>query len=175
VLNARATAIEMVSGWTRAARRRARGSVASHAALLATILLWSANGAVLKVGVTNVRPIPFTAARFAVAALVMTLFAVLSGRDLRRRPPLKLLSASVLFGYVLNQLTFTYGLRLSTVVDVSLIVGLSPIMAALVPSPLSRGGGRPPGGWSGSASALRGWCWSSRQGPGRVPARRWGT
>lgn len=126
------TAIEVVTGWTRGARRRARGSVASHAALLVTILLWSANAAFVKVGVANVRPIPFTTARFAVGAAVLALFAILSRRDLRRRPPFRLLAAAALFGFVLNQLTFTYGVHLSTAVDVSLIVGLSPIMTAIV-------------------------------------------
>ena len=33
---------------------------------------------------------------------------------------------------MLNQLTFTFALSLSTVVDVSLIVGLSPLLAAIV-------------------------------------------
>jgi drug/metabolite transporter (DMT)-like permease len=86
----------------------------------------------VKVGVANVRPIPFTTARFAVGSIVLALLAVLSGRRLNQRPPWKLLIAASLSGFVLNQLTFTFGLRLSTVVDVSLIVGLSPILAAIV-------------------------------------------
>jgi drug/metabolite transporter (DMT)-like permease len=67
------TAIEVVTGWTRAAGRRARGSVGSHAALLAAVLLWSANAAFVKVGVANVRPIPFTTARFAVGAIYLVI------------------------------------------------------------------------------------------------------
>jgi drug/metabolite transporter (DMT)-like permease len=123
----------VVSGWTQAAGRHAqRPAVSSHLALTLTIVLWSANAAIVKVGVANVRPIPFTTARFAVGALVLAILAVISGRDLRRPPPLKLVAGGALFGFVLNQLTFTYGVHLSTAVDVSLIVGLSPIMAAIV-------------------------------------------
>jgi drug/metabolite transporter (DMT)-like permease len=127
------TAIDLVSGWTAAAHTRARGSsLFPHLALLLTILLWSANATFVKVGVTHVRPIAFTTARFALGALVLALFAIVSGRRLNQRPPWKLLVMASVFGFILNQLTFTFGLRLSTVVDVSLIVGLAPILAAIV-------------------------------------------
>jgi drug/metabolite transporter (DMT)-like permease len=127
------TGIDIVSGWTQAARTRARGSsLFPHLALLLTILLWSANATFVKIGVTHVRPIPFTTARFAVGALVLALVAIVSGRRLNQRPPWKLLVAASLSGFVLNQLAFTIGLRLSTVVDVSLIVGLAPILAAIL-------------------------------------------
>ena len=127
------TGTEIVSGWTQAARTRARGSTLfPHLALLLTILAWSANATFVKVGVTHVRPLAFTTARFAVGALVLALFALLAGRRLNQRPPWKLLIAASMSGFVLNQLTFTFALSLSTVVDVSLIVGLSPLLAAIV-------------------------------------------
>jgi len=89
------TGTEIVSGWTQAARTRARGSTLfPHLALLLTILAWSANATFVKVGVTHVRPLAFTIARFAVGSLVLALFALLAGRRLNQRPPRKLLIAA---------------------------------------------------------------------------------
>lgn len=117
---------------TDAARSRARrSSIAPHLALLVTIVIWSANATVLKIGVAHVRPVPFAAVRFLIAGLFMISCAFAMRQGLRPRPPLRLLVPAALFGVVINQLAFTYGVQLSTAVDASMIMGLSPLLVAI--------------------------------------------
>jgi drug/metabolite transporter (DMT)-like permease len=104
-------------------------------------LLASAGAVVTKVGVDYVRPVPFSAARFAGGAICVLILASLRGHSLRRVPRLAVLLPAALLGLVANSLAFTFGLRLSTAVDISLIVGLAPVLTALIVMAIAR---RPP-------------------------------
>lgn len=103
-----------------------------HLGLLGCLVIWSANVVVLKVGLTHVRPLPFTAARFLIAGLVLLALNSAAARSVPRLPRLSLLVPAALLGIVANQLTYTEGLHLTTVVDTSLIMGLAPIFTAVV-------------------------------------------
>jgi drug/metabolite transporter (DMT)-like permease len=121
------------TSWAAEARTRARQSLlVPHLALLVTIVVWSANATVLKIGLAHVRPIPFVAARFVIGAAFLALLAIATRRELRRVPPLRLLVPAALSGIIGNQLGFTFGVQLSTAVDASIIMGASPIFAAIV-------------------------------------------
>lgn len=103
-----------------------------HLALFGCLVIWSANVVVLKVGLQHVRPIPFTAARFLVAGIVLLGLNSFAARRVPRVPRAGLLIPAALLGIVVNQLSYTEGLRLTTVIDTSLIMGLSPLFTAIV-------------------------------------------
>jgi drug/metabolite transporter (DMT)-like permease len=130
----------MVSAWTGQVGRQARGSqLAAHGALLFASVVWAANASVVKVGLRHVHPVEFLTARFAVAALVLGGIALAWHRDeMRKGPPWRLVLPAALLGIVPNQLFFTFGVDLSTVVDISLIMGLCPFMVALLVLVLTR-------------------------------------
>jgi len=130
-----AAPLSVSSATTLSARARERANshgVVPHLALLACIVVWSANAVVLKVGLEHVRPIPFTAARFLIAGVVLLALGTAGARKVLKLPRASLLVPAALLGIVLNQLAFTEGLHLTTAVDVSLIMGLSPLLTALV-------------------------------------------
>jgi drug/metabolite transporter (DMT)-like permease len=103
-----------------------------HLALFGCLVIWSANVVVLKVGLQHVRPVPFTAARFLVAGVVLLGINSVAGRAVPRLPRAGVLIPAALLGIVANQLTYTEGLHLTSAVDTSLIMGLSPLFTALV-------------------------------------------
>ena len=112
--------------------RAASSKLAPHLALVVCLLAWSANAVVLKIGLLHVRPIPFTTARFFIGGAVLLALGAAAGRGVPRPPRAGLLVPAALLGVVCNQLTFTEGLHLTTAVDTSLIMGLSPILTAVV-------------------------------------------
>lgn len=126
----------------RAERRARRSSILPHLAILATIVIWSANATALKIGLAHVRPVPFMTVRFAIGTAFLVVVAVAGRRELRRVPPLSLLVPAALSGIVINQFGFTVGVQLSTAVDASIIMGISPIFAAIALFAVSRQ--RPP-------------------------------
>jgi drug/metabolite transporter (DMT)-like permease len=119
---------------TAAARRRRSGwsALAPHLVVLGVTAIWGLNAVVLKIGVSHVRPLPFTMVRFLAGGLLLALVALALRHPVWKPPPLRLVVPGALVGMVTNQLAFTTGLRLSTAVDLSLIMGLGPILAALV-------------------------------------------
>lgn len=114
------------------AGRRARSSrLAPHLVLVVVMLLWSANGVVQKVGMEHIQPLAFAAGRFGIAGLFMLGVSVLARRNLAQLPPARLLVACALLGIIGNQFCWATGLHLSTAVDLSLILGIGPILVAL--------------------------------------------
>ncbi len=122
----------VAQGTFRARERALASRLTPHLVLFAVLVLWSGNAVVVKVGLENVHPVSFTAARFLIGAILVGAAAQVRGHDLRRLPPLRHIVPAALAGIVANQLSFSFGVHLSTAVDVSLIMSLSPIMAAIV-------------------------------------------
>jgi drug/metabolite transporter (DMT)-like permease len=102
--------------------------------LLVTVLFWSFNFTVVKYALTHGwEPLSYSSVRFAIGALLFS--AVTLGREgslrVGRRHVRPMLVAAV-FGIWLNQLTFTYSVRLTTAATVALMFGTLPIFVALI-------------------------------------------
>ena len=102
--------------------------------LLVTVCLWGFNFTVTKYVLTHgFKPLAYSSLRYGGAALLFSgLTYRLEGRlSLRRRDlPLLLLAAGV--GIWLNQITYMYAVKLTTATTVALILGSTPIFAALI-------------------------------------------
>jgi drug/metabolite transporter (DMT)-like permease len=102
--------------------------------LLATVVFWSFNFTVVKYALTHGwEPLSYSSVRFAIGAVLFS--AVTYGREqtLRvHRADVRLLLLAALLGIFLNQVTFSYSVRLTTAATVALVFGTLPIFVALV-------------------------------------------
>jgi drug/metabolite transporter (DMT)-like permease len=113
---------------------RVRRRLPADVLLLATVLCWSFNFTVVKYALTHGwEPLSYSSVRFAIGAVLFS--AVTVGREgslrVQRRHVPVMLSAAV-FGIWLNQLTFSYSVRLTTAATVALMFGTLPIFVALI-------------------------------------------
>ncbi|TMC49393.1 MAG: DMT family transporter [Chloroflexi bacterium] len=130
--------------------RHPRRASSSDLLVLSAICVWSVNVIVVKVALDAVDPLVYTAARFLLGGTLL-LSVVRLHRSESGRPPLRDLGAMALaglFGIAANQTAFTVSLRYTTAVDVSLILGATPLVVAAYGALLSseRIGAR---AWSG--------------------------
>ena len=104
--------------------------------LLATVLIWAFNVTVTRYVLTHgFRPLAYASIRYSAAALLTAGVALALERTLRmdgKRTLLLLALATVLL--LGNQLAFVYSLKLAHAATVSLILGATPIFAALISS-----------------------------------------
>ena len=100
--------------------------------LLATIGLWSLNLTVSRYILTHgFQPLAYATVRYGLAALVFLALALAVERSLRfRRRDLGLVAGAAAFVYV-NQIAFVYALERSSASVLGLILGATPIFAAL--------------------------------------------
>ena len=111
-----------------------RHRIPADVLLLTTVLFWSFNFTVVKYALTHGwEPLSYSSVRFAIGAVLFS--AVTYGREKtlrveRRHLPLLLLAAGL--GIFLNQVSFSYSVRLTTAATVALIFGTLPIFVALV-------------------------------------------
>jgi drug/metabolite transporter (DMT)-like permease len=102
--------------------------------LLITVLLWALNFTVTRYALTHGwEPLVYSALRFSAGALLFTAFTYGTERSLRvgGRRDLVLAGAAALVGIWLNQLSFAYAIKLTTATTVALILGITPVFAAL--------------------------------------------
>jgi drug/metabolite transporter (DMT)-like permease len=108
------------------------------AMLLATVLIWALNVTVTKYILEHgFKPLAYAAVRYGLAALVTAALALALERSLAvggRRTRL-LIGVAVLALWA-NQVCFVYALKLTTATTVSLILGSTPIFAALISAAL---------------------------------------
>ena len=101
--------------------------------LLATVLLWALNFTVTKYVLTHgFQPLAYSSLRYGIAAAI---FATYTARregwvPVRRRDWTLLLVAGGV-GIWLNQITYSYSIKLTTASTVALILGITPIFVAL--------------------------------------------
>jgi drug/metabolite transporter (DMT)-like permease len=102
--------------------------------LLATVLCWSFNFTVVKYALTHGwQPLSYSSVRFAIGAAIFSAFTYVREHTLRvRRTDVWLLLAAAALGIWLNQVTFSYSVRLTTAATVALVFGTLPIFVALV-------------------------------------------
>jgi drug/metabolite transporter (DMT)-like permease len=104
--------------------------------LAATILIWAFNVTVTRYVLTHgFRPLAYGAVRYAAAAVLAVGVAFVLERSLRigGRRVLMLIGIAAAF-LLVNQISFVYSLKLTTATTVSLIMGTTPIFAAIVSS-----------------------------------------
>jgi len=98
---------------------------------LLSISIWSLNVIVVKVAIRDVPPLLYTAARFLAGGVLLAGVLRLRGRLVRvQRRDLAALAVAGLFGIAANQVAFTLALQHTTAVDVSLILGATPLLVA---------------------------------------------
>ena len=101
--------------------------------LLTTVLFWSFNFTVVKYALTHGwEPLSYSSVRFAIGALLFS--AVTYGREHTlsvRRADVPLLLAAAALGIFLNQVSFSYSVRLTTAATVALVFGTLPIFVGL--------------------------------------------
>jgi drug/metabolite transporter (DMT)-like permease len=104
--------------------------------LIATIVIWAFNITVTKYVLTHgFQPLAYGAIRYGAAAIVAVTVAVVLEGSLRvagRRNLALVGVASVLL--LINQVSFVYALKLGSATTVALILGMTPIFAAIISS-----------------------------------------
>ncbi len=104
--------------------------------LIATIVIWAFNITVTKYVLTHgFQPLAYGAIRYGAAAILAVAVAVVLERSLRvagRRNRELVGVASVLL--LINQVSFVYALKLGSATTVALILGMTPIFAAIISS-----------------------------------------
>jgi drug/metabolite transporter (DMT)-like permease len=100
--------------------------------MLTAVLFYSLNVVVVKVGLADIPPLLWATVRFVVGGAVLAVVVwamrgrlVMPARGDRRR-----IAIAALLGITINQVAFTLALKYTSAVDVSLIVGSTPLMVA---------------------------------------------
>jgi drug/metabolite transporter (DMT)-like permease len=104
--------------------------------LLATVLIWAFNVSVTRYVLTHgFRPLAYASIRYALAAALAAGFVLVLERSLlvHGRRAWTLIGVAALF-LLANQICFVYSLKLASATTVSLIMGTTPIFAALFAS-----------------------------------------
>ncbi len=116
--------------------------------LLATVLLWALNFTVTKYALTHgFQPLAYSAIRYGAAAVIFTVFtARREGWTPISRRDWMLLGIAAGVGIWLNQIAYVYSIKLTTASTTALILGITPIFAAL-------------GAWALGAERLPGRFW----------------
>jgi drug/metabolite transporter (DMT)-like permease len=102
--------------------------------LLTTVLFWSFNFTVVKYALTHGwEPLSYSSVRFAIGAAMFSGVTWLREGTLKvDRADVPLLLAAAAMGIWLNQVTFSYSVRLTTAATVALVFGTLPIFVALI-------------------------------------------
>jgi drug/metabolite transporter (DMT)-like permease len=112
---------------------RVRRRLPADVLLLVTVLFWSFNFTVVKYALTHGwKPLSYSSVRFAIGAALFSAFTLGREGSLRvERRHVPLMVGAAALGIWLNQLSFTYAVRLTTAATVALMFGTLPIFVAL--------------------------------------------
>ena len=101
--------------------------------LVVTVVCWSFNFTATRYALTHgFHPLTYSVLRFGAGALIFSALTFVRERSLRvRRADVPLLVLAACLGIWLNQVTFTYGVKLATAATVALVFGTLPIFVAL--------------------------------------------
>ena len=108
--------------------------VSGEAMLVVVVLLWSFGYTAGRYALTNGwETLQYSSSRFMIGAIVFAAVALYRERSIRiERADLIYLLPAGLVGIMLNQLSFTYSLTLTTATTVALVFGTLPIFAAIL-------------------------------------------
>ena len=106
----------------------------SEGLLLGTVLLWAFNFSAVRYGVTHaIDPMVYVALRWLLAGLALAAVAVFRGTSLRLgRRSLVVIALASIAGVVVNQIAFSYSIRLASASAVALIFGTLPIFVSIM-------------------------------------------
>src|SRR4051812_4604152 len=123
-----------LSRGARISSARVRHRVSPDVLLLVTVLFWSFNFTVVKYALTHGwAPLSYSSIRFAVGGVMFSAFTYSRERSLKvQRRDVPLLVMAALLGIWLNQVTFSYAVKLTTAATVALTFGTLPIFVALI-------------------------------------------
>jgi drug/metabolite transporter (DMT)-like permease len=128
----------------------------AHAALLAMSVIWGVNFAVSKVSLEHLTPLAFNALRFPMAAVLLYIVLRRNGPvRLPTRAELPRVLALGLFGNMLYQMCFIFGLNRTTASNASLLLAVTPVVTALLTAALGQERIRPRA-WFGVIATLFG-------------------
>ncbi|OGM55410.1 hypothetical protein A3F62_04965 [Candidatus Woesebacteria bacterium RIFCSPHIGHO2_12_FULL_44_11] len=100
--------------------------------LLVVAVIWGAAGPVIKFTLSGIAPLPFLAYRFSIAAIFSIVYFVVSGNKIPN--PKKTLLLLVIYGLLAYTLSLNFlfaGLAKTTVLDLTLITQIGPLMIAV--------------------------------------------
>jgi drug/metabolite transporter (DMT)-like permease len=102
--------------------------------LLVTVVLWALNFTVTKYVLEHgFKPLAYSTTRYGAATIIFTWFTYGTERSFRvRRRDLALVVLAAGLGIWLNQLSYVYALTFSNASTIALILGATPIFAALI-------------------------------------------
>lgn len=111
-----------------------RRRIPADVLLLTTIVFWSFNFTVVKYALTHGwNPLSYSSVRFALGAVLFSGVTVGRERTLRvAREDVGLLVVAAALGIYLNQVSFSYAVRLTNAATVALVFGTLPVFVALV-------------------------------------------
>ena len=110
-----------------------RPRLLSVASVVASALVWGTSFAVSKVALASIPPLWLAWLRFVCAAAFLLIWLLIRREDLRlgRRELLGMVAGGIL-GYTLNHIFENVGLALSTASDISLMMGIFPVLSLIV-------------------------------------------
>lgn len=116
--------------------------------LSATVVIWALNFTVTRYVLEHgFRPIAYSTVRYGIAATLFAGFTYGSERSFRvRRRDVVLLLVAAAFGIWLNQLSYVYAIHFTNASTTALILGTTPIFAALI-------------AFAVGLERMRGWFW----------------
>ncbi len=111
-----------------------RHRVPADILLLVTVLFWSFNFTVVKYALTHGwEPLSYSSIRFAVGGVMFSAFTYRHEGSLKvQRADVRLLVLAALLGIWLNQVSFSYAVKLTTAATVALTFGTLPIFVGLI-------------------------------------------
>lgn len=110
-----------------------RPRLLSVASVVASALVWGTSFAVSKVALVSIPPLWLAWLRFVCAAAFLLIWLLIRREDLRlgRRELLGMVAGGIL-GYTLNHIFENVGLALSTASEISLMMGVFPVLSLVV-------------------------------------------
>lgn len=110
-----------------------RRRLLSIASVVASALVWGTSFAVSKVALASIPPLWLAWLRFVCATVILFVWLLIRHEDLRlrRREILGMVVGGIL-GYTLNHIFENVGLALSTASEISLMMGVFPVLSLIV-------------------------------------------
>jgi len=104
-----------------------------HSAMLAASIIWGLNSPIGKAALDfGIPPLSLTTFRFFGAAIAFWIISLFTKKEHVKHEDLLLLFFASLFGIVLNQGTFIFGLSLTSPIDASIVTTMAPIVTMIV-------------------------------------------